>query len=189
MPGPRILILSFAIATLALCGPAAAAEWQVIAAKSRLGFEGTAAGVSFKGSFKRWQAQISFDPSDAAGGRAVVTVDMTSAETGDPQKDEALPRSEWFDIKAFPTATFEVRSFRAKDATSYEAVATLRIRDVRKDVVVPMTIEVAGDTLHASGHLDLVRTDYGVGQGSWRSGQWVGLQVTATFDVTAARMR
>jgi polyisoprenoid-binding protein YceI len=189
MRATRLSILSLAVAALLLSGPVAASDWKVIAAKSRLGFEGTAAGISFKGSFGRWQARISFDAAEAGRGRAVVTVDMTSAETGDAQKDEALPKGEWFDTKTFPTATFEVRSFRAKGGTSYEALATLRIRNVKKDVVVPTTIDIAGDTLHASGRLDLVRTDYGVGQGSWTSGQWVGLRVAASFDVTAARVR
>jgi polyisoprenoid-binding protein YceI len=181
-------LLHVVAAGLLLSGPAAAAEWTVIAAKSRLGFEGTAAGVSFKGSFKHWQARISFDAAEAARGRAVVTVDMARAETGDAQKDAALPSAAWFDAKAFPTATFDVQSFRAKGGTSYEALATLRMRDVKKDVVVPMTIEVAGDRLHARGCLDINRDDYGVGQGSWTSGQWVGLNVAATFDVTAERM-
>ena len=189
MPATRLSILGFAVAALLLSGPAAASDWKVVAAKSRLGFEGIAAGVSFKGRFKRWQARISFDAAEAGRGRAVVTVNMASAETGDAQKDAALPGREWFDAKMFPTATFEVRSFRAKGGTSYEALATLRIRNVKKDVVVPMTIEVEGDTLHASGRLDLERTDYDVGQGSWTSGQWVGLSVAATFDVTAARAR
>ena len=183
-------VLDFVTAAmLVLAGPAAAADWNVVAAKSRLGFEGTAAGVPFEGRFNRWQARISFDAAAPDAARATVTVDMGSAETGDPQKDAGLPQSEWFDAKTFPAATFEAHSFRAMGGHAYEAAGSLRIRDVKKDVVVPLSIEVEGDSLHASGRFEFERTDYGVGQGSWRSGQWVALHVAATFDVTAERVR
>jgi polyisoprenoid-binding protein YceI len=175
-------------AVVLLASPASAAEWTVVPAKSWLGFKGTMAGAAFEGRFTRWEARISFDVAQADSSHAVVTVDMSSAITGDRQKDEALPQSDWFDAKTFPKATFEAHSFRPNGGESYEAVGALTIRNVKKELVLPMTIEVSGATLHASGHLDLVRTDYGVGQGPWASGQWVALNVVATFDVTAERL-
>jgi hypothetical protein len=36
------------------------------------------------------------------------------------------------------------------------------------------------DEARATGHLDLVRTDFGVGQGPWTSGQWVALEVVTS---------
>jgi polyisoprenoid-binding protein YceI len=173
------------VAALLAAAPATAAEWKIDVAKSWLGFRGTMSGGAFEGRFLRWEGRISFDPAQPDQGRAMVTIDMSSANTGDPQKDEALPRSEWFDAKTFPAATFEATSFRSEGGTSYEAVGTLSIRDVHKAVAMPTTIEVNGTTLHASGHLDLVRIDYRVGQGT--SGQWVGLDVVVMFDVTAER--
>ena len=178
---------SVALAWLVVASPAWATDWEVVPAKSWLGFKGTAAGTAFEGRFLRWEARISFDPAQAERGRAVVTVDMSSAQTGNREGDQALPRSAWFDAKMFPKATFEVQSFRAKGGSSYDAIGTLTIRDVTKPVVMPTTIEVSGDTLHASGHLDLVRTDYGVGKET--GAQWVDLEVVATFDVAARPLK
>lgn len=166
---------------------AEAAGWAVDPAHSALGFVGTQAGTAFKGHFSKWDAQIDFDPANPAGGHALVTIDMASATTGDAQKDEALPQSDWFSVKAFPKAVFEARSFRAKGGDAYEAVGTLTIRGVVKDVVLPFTLDVAGGKAHAQGKLDLVRTDYGVGQGSWSTGQMVALAVSVTVDLTAAQ--
>jgi len=176
-----------ALALLLLASPAWATDWKVIPEKSRLGFKGTAAGNPFEGQFQRWEASISFDPAHADHGRAVVTVDMSSAQTGDKEADQALPRSAWFDAKTSSKATFDVQSFQPKGGSSYDAIGTLTIRDVTKHVVMPTTIEVNGATLHASGHLDIVRTDYGVGQGT--SEQWVALDVVAMFDVTAQQLK
>jgi polyisoprenoid-binding protein YceI len=172
---------------LVLTTPAWGTDWRVLPAKSWLGFTGTMAGVPFDGRFTHWKATISFDPADPGHGHAVVTIDMASAVTGDPQKDRALPQSDWFDAKTFPRATFEALSFRLKDGNSYEAVGTLTIRNVKKQVTMPVTIETTGDSLYAKGQLNLVRTDYGVGQGAWSSAQWVALDVVAAFEVAAVR--
>jgi polyisoprenoid-binding protein YceI len=172
---------------LVLTTPACATDWRMLPAKSWLGFTGTMAGAPFDGRFTHWKATISFDPADPGHGHAVVTIDMASAVTGDPQKDRALPQSDWFDAKTFPRATFEALSFRLKDGNSYEAVGTLTIRNVKKQVTMPVTIETTGDSLYAKGQLNLVRTDYGVGQGAWSSAQWVALDVVAAFEVAAVR--
>ena len=176
-----------AVAALLGAGPAGAAEWDIDPAKSWLGFKGTASGTAFEGRFSRWVASISFDPAHADRGHVVVLVDVSSAETGDRQKDETLSQGDWLNAEKYPKATFEAKSFRFLGDTSYEAVGTLTLRGVTKHVVMPTTIEVDGARLHASGHLDLIRTDYGVGE---RTGaQWVGLKVVAAFDVTARQLK
>lgn len=180
-----------ALAAVFVLGGGAAAQaataWTVDPAHSTLGFVGTQAGTAFKGHFSKWDAQIDFDPANPAGGHALVTIDMGSATTGDAQKDEALPQSDWFSVKTFPRAVFEARSFRAKGGNAYEAVGTLTIRGVAKDVVLPFTLDVTGGKAHAQGKLDLVRTDYGVGQGSWSTGQMVALAVSVTVDLAATQ--
>jgi polyisoprenoid-binding protein YceI len=171
---------------LLLSGAARASDWKVVAGKSWLGFKGAAAGTAFDGRFSHWQAQISFDPDKPEAGHVAVTVDMASAVTSDKERDEALPQGAWFDAKSFPHATFAAQSFRAKAGHDYDAIGTLELRDVTKPVVMPVTIEVDGNTLHASGHLDIIRTDYGVGLTT--GAQWVALEVVVNFEVTAERL-
>jgi polyisoprenoid-binding protein YceI len=173
---------------LAAADPAAASEWSIDSGKSWLGFEGTMGQSAFKGRFEHWEGRISFDAAHPDQGRVSVKIDMHSARTGDPQKDDALPRSDWFAAERFPAADFEVQSFQPTGGASYRAIGTLTIRDVSKPVAMPVTIDASDTTLHATGSLDLMRSDYGVGQGTWAGGQWVGLGVTAQFDVTATRV-
>ena len=171
---------------LLLPGVATASDWKVVAGKSWLGFTGSASGTPFDGRFSRWDARITFDPDKPEAGHVTVSVDMASAATGDKEKDQTLPQAAWFDAKSFPRAVLEVQSFQAKGGRDYDAIGTLALRNVSKAIVMPTTIEVSGNILHATGHLDLLRTDYGVGEGT--SAQWVALDVTATFDVTAERL-
>lgn len=167
--------------------PAIAADWVVDTAKSHLGFSGTQAGTPFTGTFKAFAATISFDPAHPEAGHAMVTIDVASAATGDPQKDEALPTADWFDAGKFPRAIFEATSFRPKGGDAYEAVGTLAIRDVKLPVALPFTLTVAGDTAHAAGRMELLRNKFGVGQGEWQSPQWVPFEVGVDVDLVAAK--
>jgi polyisoprenoid-binding protein YceI len=184
----RAFALFLVLGIVSSASSAGAAEWLVDPAKSWLGFTGTMAQAPFKGRFKRWQATINFDPAQPESGNARVTIDMASAVTGDTQKDTALPQKDWFDVKTFPEAVFEVQSFRPNGTPStYDAIATLTMRGVKMNLPTPLSIEVNGDTLHAKGGVNLLRSDFGVGQGEWTSAQWVAFEVLTAFDVTATR--
>jgi hypothetical protein len=50
---------------------------------------------------------------------------------------------------------------------------------------MPFTLQITGTTAHAKGHLSLVRTLFGIGQGPWSSGQWVALDVEVDVDIVA----
>ena len=180
---PRFL--GFVVA-LAVAVPAQAGQWKIDPAKSRLGFTGSQSGMAFSGAFKRWGGTIDFDPAHPEGGHALITIDMAGAATGDAQKDSALPTSDWFDARTYPQAVFEAKSFVSKGGNAYEAKGTLSIRGHAKDVVLPFTLDVAGKDAHARGKLEILRTDWGVGQGEYATGQYVALAVTVEVDVWAA---
>lgn len=179
--------LPLALLAAALMGipSAQAAQWSVDAAKSRLGFVGSQGGAPFEGSFSRWSARIDFDPAKPAAALVEVDIDMTSAKTGDAQKDQSLPSADWFDAKGFPKAHFEAKGFTPKGGTAFEAPGTLTIRGMGKAVTLPFTLEIKDGQAHAKGRLDIVRSDFGVGQGEWKSGDMVALQVSVVFDVAA----
>lgn len=182
-----MIALRLALVTALLAAPicAEAAPWTVDAARSRIGFSGVQVGVPFQGRFTRFSARIDFDPAAPEAGRAVVDIDLASAETGDAQRDTSLPQAEWFDTRANPQARFEATRFAAKGGEAYEAIGTLTIRGIRRDAVLPFRLTRAGGTARAVGHLDLVRTQFGVGQGPWASGQWVALEVGVDVDLVA----
>ena len=176
-----------AAALLIGAGAAQAATWTVDPAKSRLGFTGSQTGTPFSGRFKTWTAAIDFDPAHPEAGRVSVKVDTASASTDDPQKDEALPTPDWFDASSFTTATFDAAGFSPKGGDAYETTGKLTLRGTAKDVVLPFTLTLTGDQAHAVGHAKLVRTDFGVGQGAWTSGDYVALDVAVDLDLVATR--
>ena len=83
---------------------ARAASWAVDVSRSKLGFSGQQTGAPFTGRFKTWTASIDFDPARPEAAHVVATVDVATATTGDPQKDEAMPSADWFDASDFAKA-------------------------------------------------------------------------------------
>jgi polyisoprenoid-binding protein YceI len=165
--------------------PVAAAPWKLDAAKSQLGFSGAQTGTAFKGHFTRFSTLIDFDPDHPETSHIVVTIDPASAVTGDAQRDGALPGKDWFNIAQFPQAKFVTTAIRKTGANAYAATGTLTLRGVTKPITLPFTLAIAGTTAHAKGHLNLTRTLFGIGQGTWSSGQWVALDVGVDVDIVA----
>jgi polyisoprenoid-binding protein YceI len=69
----------------------------------------------------------------------------------------------------------------------YEAAGNLTIRGVAKPVSMPFTLDIKDNMAHAKGQLEILRTDFGVGQGEWNDGSTVALKVTIQFDLQAAK--
>jgi len=174
-----------AILSLLLFNSAAiAGPWTVVPAESTIAFSGEHAGNKFKGRFEKWDAVISFDPADLAGSKAVVTVALASAKTGDATYDKTLPTVDWFDISKSPSGVFETTAFRASGSDTFEADGTLSIRGVKVPVIFTFQFKATGDTAKLTGKTALKRTAFGIGKGSDADGTWVSLDIPVEVTVT-----
>jgi polyisoprenoid-binding protein YceI len=183
LPAGRF-IAAAALCFAAFC-PANAATWKVDPSRSRIGFSGTQTGMPFEGRFESYQATIDFDPAKPENGHALIIIDLLGAKTGDRQRDEALPSEEWFDVKKFPKARFEVKHFAAKGGNAYEAQGTLSLRNVNRDLVLLFTLDIKDGVAHAKGHVELLRNNFGVGQNAWSSDAYVAYPVGVDIDLVA----
>ena len=167
----------------------AAPVWTVDKAASRLSFRAVMDGAPFDGVFRAWDAQIAFDPKNLANSHATITVDTTSALTGQPIKDQALPNSEWLATDTYPEATLVTRSLRELSPGRYEAAADVRIRAVNWRVAVPFTVAITHDTGRMDATLTLDRRTFGIGEGPFRSPAPVEPAVQVTLKLVAMRSR
>ena len=173
--------LAILLLALALPCAAAATDYNVRPALSRLGFQGTYQGAAFSGSFNNWTAAISYDPADLAHAKFDVTVTLASAKTGDADQESALPGESFFNVAKFPTAHFVTTGFH-QDGNTVIADGQLTLRGVTKPVslsVVFRTQSPASSTLDVAGHVQ--RLDFGVGSGDYADTSVIG----ATVQITA----
>jgi len=176
-----LVVAIFAAATAArAAGPAT--SYTADPGASRLEFIGVQAGAEFKGSFRKFTAAVDFAPDSLASARFDVQIDLNSLDTMDKDRDKTMRGPDIFDIAHFPTAHYVTRSF-TKTAAGYSAVGALTLHGVTKDVPIDFQFVSAAGQSKIEGTAKLKRLEFGVGQGDWKSTEWVKDEVKVTFSL------
>jgi polyisoprenoid-binding protein YceI len=182
----RTMIPAFVCAAAAAAATswaaAAVAGFSADAAQSRLEFTGVQAGAEFKGVFHKFTATVDFAPDAPADSRIDVQIDMNSADSMDKDRDGTMRGPDIFDVAHFPTAHYVTRSI-SKTAAGYSAIGALTLRGVTKDVPIDFQFAAAPGGAKLTGSAKLKRLDFGVGQGDWKSTEWVGDAVKVSFSL------
>jgi polyisoprenoid-binding protein YceI len=180
-------LLAWATAAAADAAPAASvSSWRTDPAQSTLRFYPTLSGGEFESRFERFDARIRFDPARPSQCALDVTVDLLSARTGDPERDTTLAGPEFFQAARFPQATFAARDCRPLGSQRYEVTGRLELRGVARDLRLSLRFEPptrAGQPAHMTGSAVVQRLGFGVGQGDWRSTEWLADAVRVQFDL------
>jgi cytochrome b561/polyisoprenoid-binding protein YceI len=183
LPSGRSAVAVLAATILAVpAARAAATGYTLLATQSSLTYAFDQAGAENQGRFKAFT--VSFDP---VAGRLDVVVDMRSFDTGDQQRNGILGGKDFFDVAQYPQSRFTATRV-AKTATGYEATGSLTLRGVTRTITVPFTWRTAtvqGRTVgYLAGQTSIRRLDFGVGQGQWKSTEWVGADVKMSYALT-----
>lgn len=179
------------LALLAMLAPGMAATEppaaKLIADKSQIVFVSKQMGVPVEGTFKKFDAQVAFDPKKPDGGSVALRIDTASAGFGIPMSDAELPKAPWFDAAHFPQATFQSSAIKALGDGKFEMTGKLTIKGTAKSVTVPVGIAPAGgNQAVATGSLTIQRLDYKIGDGEWTDTSMVANEVQVRFKLTIA---
>lgn len=177
------------LATLPLAAAQAMTAWTTDAARSRLEFTATQAGGEFDGAFRRFRADIEFDPADLAHSRFRVEIETASAATGEQDRDQTLAGRDFFAAERWPMARFEADRFLDLGGGRFEAHGRLTIRDITHDVRLPFRFRPSAGGAEAvlAGGTAIRRLDYGVGKGEWRDTSLIGDEVRIRFELLLRR--
>jgi len=166
----------------------AAAAPKLVPAQSDIAFTFRQMGVPVDGHFKKFDAQLAFDPKNAAAGKVTLSIELGSATLGDAATDAELVKPEWFNVKKIPTATFQSTSIKALGGGKFEAAGKLTIKGQAKDVVVPVALAQAGGTTTATGAFAIKRLDFNIGEGEWKDTSMVANDVQVKFKLVFTGM-
>lgn len=183
----RVALGIIAAVLIVQASAAGATVWQVQKESSLLGFVATISGAAQKGGFTAYDAKITLDPDDLASASVVLEIDVKSAATGENQIDSAMPSTDWFAVSEFPNATFTSSTIRHKGGNAYEMDGTLKLRGIEKNLTIPFTLDINGTAATAKGEVDLIRTDFGVGQGQFASTDQIAGAVKVVFEFNATK--
>jgi polyisoprenoid-binding protein YceI len=182
----HLFLAAAAFAALAPAGAEPATATRLVADKSQIAFVSKQMGVPVEGTFKKFDAQVAFDPRKPEGGTVALQIDTASASLGVPMSDAELPKAPWFDTGHFPQASFQSSAIKALGEGRFEMAGKLTIKNISRQVTVPVTIAPSGGYAVATGSFTIQRLDYKVGDGEWTDTSVIGNDVQVRFKFTLA---
>jgi polyisoprenoid-binding protein YceI len=161
----------------------AAAQQKLLPAQSEIAFEIRQMGVPVQGHFKKFDAQIDFDPAKLTTSKVNFNVDIGSATLGSPEMDFELPKATWFNAAQFPQARFTSSAFKALGGGKYEVAGKLAIKGQTREVTVPLAMTQSGAVTTATGMLPIKRLAFKIGDGEWADTSMVADDVQVRFKL------
>ncbi|HLP98961.1 MAG TPA: YceI family protein [Sideroxyarcus sp.] len=178
---------AIAAALLLATSPVAALEFdQAQTNASTVAFGYTQMGVPLHGKFNKFAVQIVFDPARLAKAHARIDIDVASIDTYSDEANEEVVGKQWFNAKAFPTASFVSTGIKALGGERYEATGKLTIKGRTLDVTTPVTFKANGTRGAFEGSFNIKRLDYAIGEGEWTDVSTVANEIQIRFNIVVS---
>jgi polyisoprenoid-binding protein YceI len=170
-----------------------AAQWNIDPGHSSASFAVRHMMVStVHGSFSGVKGTVDYDPANVAAAKVSLTIDATTVDTRNENRDKDLKSPNFFDVSKFPTITFISKRIVPGSSGKFQLTGDMTMHGVTKevsfDVEGPATaIKDARGNLHsgATATTKLNRKDFGL---IWDKtldggGAMVGDEVDITVEV------
>jgi polyisoprenoid-binding protein YceI len=161
----------------------ASAQQKLLPAQSEIAFVSKQFGVPVGGNFKKFDAELAFDPKKADAARVSFTVDLLSADIGNNETEAELKKPGWFNSAKVPQATFTSTSVKALGGGKFEFAGKLAIKGISQPVVVPVTLTQNSGVTKAVGSFTLKRLDFKIGDGEWNDVSIVANEVAVNVKL------
>ncbi|MGC2374378.1 MAG: YceI family protein [Solirubrobacteraceae bacterium] len=146
--------------------PLPTGTWKVDPVHSSVEFHVKHLGIAtVKGQFNEFEGTLE---ASADVARAFGTVDATSVDTREPQRDEHLRSADFFEVERFPQIAFQSTQIRPLDEDEFEIDADLTIHGVTRNVTLKATLEgtetdpQGNERIGVSASTQINRGDYGI---------------------------
>lgn len=165
-------------------------RWSIMRDQSSLTFTATQEGSPFEGKFEIFDGTILFDPERLEESKGNITIDLTSINTDNAERDATVQDADWFDTATIPTAAYTIDHFeKAATQGQYVAVGRLLLRGIERPLDLVFTLDITEtetqQVAKATSDTRLRRLDFGVGGGQWADEAMVGDQVSLQIKLTA----
>jgi polyisoprenoid-binding protein YceI len=122
-------------------------RWEIDAARSKLTFTLRHLVISeIAGQFQRWGGTLYLDRRQPQLSSVHVWIDVSTIDTGEPQRDDHIRSSEFLDAKQLPRAEFDSSAIEQRNGHALVR-GSLRLHGVMRDLDVevdPYIVPAAG---------------------------------------------
>ena len=179
------IFITAALAVVAY--PAQAIEYNAVQTdKSTITFTSRQMGVPVQGRFPKFTARVAFDPANVDAAKVEISIDLAAIDAGSKDANDEVVGKQWFNVKAFPVATFTSNVVKAMSAGRYEVTGPLSIKGKANPVTASFGVKAEGNNGVFDGAFTLKRIDFAIGEGPWADLSTVANEIQVNFHVVAA---
>ncbi|MFN6997756.1 MAG: YceI family protein [Aquincola tertiaricarbonis] len=182
-PAASFLTGPLLAAALVAAAPAWAQPAKLVPAQSEIQFTSRQMGVPVDGKFRKFDAQVDFDPKKPETARIALSIDLASINLGAPESEAEVVKPLWFNVAKFPQASFTSTGVKATGPGKFDVTGKLNIKGNVRDMTVPVVLTQAGGATTATGGFVLKRTDFKIGEGEWADTSMVANDVQVKFKL------
>jgi polyisoprenoid-binding protein YceI len=158
-----------ALAAVLAASPAMGADtFMIDKGHSEVGFQIRHMMSKVRGRFTDFEGRIEVDHAKPAASSVELTIQATSIDTANANRDQDLRGADFFDVEKYPTITFKSTRMTPKGKDAYDVTGTLTMRGVSKEITLPVTFlgfmknQRGVDSAGFETAVTLNRKDYGI---------------------------
>jgi polyisoprenoid-binding protein YceI len=171
-------------------------EYTLDPSHSRVGFVARHAMVTkVRGSFNEFTGTVHVDGDAPEKSRAALTIEATSIDTRNADRDAHLRSNDFLAMDEFPQITFASTGVVQTGDTSFEVTGDLTVRGTTRSVTVPFEFEgsakdpFGNERIGFEGSTTISRKDFGI---TWNAaletgGVLVSDKITLEFEISAVK--
>jgi polyisoprenoid-binding protein YceI len=162
-----------------------AQNWTADASKARVQFtvKGPFPFGTVHGSFSGFKSTIRFDANDLAGSVISASIDAKTVSTGIGLRNRDLrEKEEWLDAEKYGEIRYRSAKIE-KAGEGYKAIGELTLKGTTRQVEIPFTFDVTGNSGVFKGKFAINREDYKIG----KPGGSVGSTVTIELEIPVSK--
>ena len=146
-------------------GRAQVPVYEITPVESSVTF-GVESSVPIKGTFDKWDANLTFASTDVRSGVLEIKIQADSVNTGSGLKNNKLKGKDFFDAKQSPMITFKSTKVLQTGPNTFDLEGDFTIRGVTKTEKLTVTDNGKGTSSGSiTGTMAFDRKDYGMNKG------------------------
>ncbi len=158
---------------------------------------------AIQGSANGIAGSVTFDPENGACTQGRIVITTASLHVPNPMMKGHLHSALWMDVAKYPEITFETKELKnvkvSGDTTTADAVGTLTIKGVGKEITAPVKLtylkdklgqrvpNMKGDLLVLRSNFTIKRSDFGINPAAPQDKVSDEIQLTLSIAGAAAR--
>ena len=135
--------------------------------KSSINFTSKQMGVAVDGNFKKFEANVSLDPEKIESAKGWISIELASINTGSKEGNDEVQGKNWFSVKSFPNARFDLKNIKSAGNGHLTITGDLTIKGKTKPITTEATLKVNGNSAILEGKFIFKRLDFSIGEGQW----------------------